>query len=110
MPASPLRGYGQIDLHLSTDLERGQCRKTGKANLRLVCQSQFHGLASACAVLLSHVWSVRVVEKSDFAHARARVRNPLDKVLRKCIDSAFFGFSARAGLLFLNQVVLALAP
>ncbi len=78
MPASPQRGYGQTELRLSIGLLRG-------------------AMPEACAVLLSHVWSVRVVEKSDFAHARARVRNPLDKVLRKCIDSAFLGFSARAG-------------
>jgi hypothetical protein len=30
-----------------------------------------------------------MVEKPDFAHTRARVRNPLDKVLRKCTVCVF---------------------
>jgi hypothetical protein len=38
-----------------------------------------------------------VVEKPDLAHARARVRNPLDKVLRKRGISAFQGLSAQRG-------------
>jgi hypothetical protein len=38
-----------------------------------------------------------VVEKPDLAHARARVRNPLDKVLRKRWISAFRGLSAQRG-------------
>jgi len=71
----------------------GQCRKTGKANLQHVCPSQFHGLASACAVELSHSRSIRVVEKPDFAHARARVRNPLDKVLG---TGGYFAFGVLA--------------
>ena len=53
------------------------CRKRGKANLQHVCLSQVHGLASACVELLSHARIIGVLEKSDFAHARARVRNPL---------------------------------
>src|SRR5258705_12311854 len=36
-----------------------------------VCQSQFHGVASACAELFLHARIVRVVEKSDFPHTRA---------------------------------------
>ena len=75
----------------------GQCRKAGKANLQHVCQSQFHGLASAYAELLSHARSIGVVEKPDFAHARARVRYPLDRVLRKGGDFAFRGLSAQRG-------------
>jgi hypothetical protein len=65
--------------------------------LRCICCCQFHSLASACAVLLSHARSIRVVEKPDFAHTRACVRYPLDKVLRKGGDSAFWGISTRAG-------------
>ena len=38
-----------------------------------------------------------MVEKPDFAHARARVRYPLDKVLRKCMVCVFCGFSAQRG-------------
>jgi hypothetical protein len=51
--------------------------------LRCICRYQFHSLASACVELPSHARSIGVVEKPDFAHARARVRYPLDKVLRK---------------------------
>jgi len=75
----------------------GQCRKTGKANLQHVCQSQFHDLASAYAELPLLVRIIRMVEKWDFAHARARVRNPLDKVLGKGGDFAFWGLSAQRG-------------
>jgi hypothetical protein len=75
----------------------GQCRKPGKANLQHVCQSLFHSFASACAELLSHARSIGVVEKPDFAHARARVRYPLDKVLWKGGDFAFRGVSAQRG-------------
>ncbi len=36
-----------------------------------------------------------MVKKRDLAHARARVRYPLDKVLRKGGDFAFRGLSAQ---------------
>ncbi len=62
---------------LAPNAER--CRKRGTANLQHVCPPQFHGFASACAVLLSHARSIGVVEKPDFAHARARVRNRLTR-------------------------------
>ena len=65
--------------------------------LRFLCCCQFHSLASACVELLSHARSIGVVEKPDFAHARARVRNPLDRVLRKGGDFAFRGLSAQRG-------------
>jgi len=78
---------------LASNTERFRKRET--ANLQHVCQSQFQGLASACAVLLSHARSIWVVEKPDFAHARARVRYPLDKVLGIGGDFAFRGLSAQ---------------
>jgi hypothetical protein len=65
--------------------------------LGCICCYQFHSLASACIELLSHARSIGVVEKPDFAHARARVRYPLDRVLRKGGDFAFRGPSAQRG-------------
>jgi hypothetical protein len=68
-----------------------------KDELGCICCYQFHGLASACVELLSHARSIGVVEKPDFAHARARVRYPLDKVLWKCMVCVFWGSSAQRG-------------
>jgi hypothetical protein len=65
--------------------------------LRFLCCCQFHSLASACVELLSHARSIGVVEKPDFAHARARVRYPLDRVLWKCVVCVFWGSSAQRG-------------
>src|ERR1700722_20843439 len=65
--------------------------------LRCLCCCQFHSLASACVELLSHARSIGVVEKPDLAHARARVRYPLDKVLWKCMVCVFWGSSAQRG-------------
>ena len=78
-------------------LNAGQCRKTSSADLQHVCQSQFHGLVSAYAELPLLARIIRMVEKPDFAHARARVRNPLDKVLGKGGDFAFRSLSAQRG-------------
>ena len=73
-----------------------QGRNTASDELHRLCLSQFHGLASAWAELLLLARIIRMVENSDLAHARARVRYPLDRVLRKCGDSAF-GVLAHSG-------------
>ena len=76
-------------------LNAERCRKKGKANLQHVGRSQFHVLASACAVLRSHAQIVGVVEKSDFS-ARARARaEPLDTVFRDIGDFCLLGTSAQ---------------
>jgi hypothetical protein len=72
-------------------LNAGQCRKTSSTNLLYLCQSRFHGLASACAELPLHARIVRLVEKPDFPHARARVGNPLT------------GFWGKGGILILGS-------
>ena len=65
--------------------------------LRCICSYQFHGLASACSELLLIARIIRVVEKPELAHARARVRYPLDEVLGEGGDSDFSGISAQRG-------------
>src|SRR5258707_13579302 len=74
-----------------------QGRNSPSDEFHRLCFSQFHGLASAWAELLLLARIIRMVEKPEFAHARARVRYPLDKVLWKSGNSDFRGLSAQRG-------------
>jgi hypothetical protein len=74
-----------------------QGRNTASDEFRRLYFSQLHGLANAWAELLLLARIIRMVEKQEFAHARARVRYPLDKVLRESGNSAFRNVSAQRG-------------
>jgi len=67
-----------------------QGRNTASDEFHRLCLSQFHGLASAWAELLLLARIIRVVEKPESVHARARAQ-PLDKVFGKGRDFAFLG-------------------